>query len=244
MHHGEFEDPALTAIYDAENSWSTDDAFVRTHLATIPGSRVLDLGCGTGRLALGLAASGHAVTGVEPARASLDAARAKPGSERVQWLERSAADLPIGAFDVALMTSHVAQFIVPDAAWIETLNAVHSALLPNGLLLFDSCDPASRIWERWNAVESRRSVELDNGNRVEVWTEATGLEDGVVRFVHHYRFDNGVHRTSTAAMRFRSEQALRTTLARCGFSVEHVYGGWRREPTGQGGDDLVILARA
>ncbi|MET0871369.1 MAG: class I SAM-dependent methyltransferase, partial [Paeniglutamicibacter terrestris] len=48
-------------LYDAENLWTTaEDFFLRFTNAT-PASRVLDLGCGTGRLTIALAQAGHEV---------------------------------------------------------------------------------------------------------------------------------------------------------------------------------------
>jgi len=44
---------------------------------------VIDLGCGTGAFALMLAEPGVKVIGVNPAGASLDVARAKPGADRM-----------------------------------------------------------------------------------------------------------------------------------------------------------------
>ena len=99
---------------------------------------MLDLGCGTGRLPLALSRAGHTVTGVDPAAASLDAARAKPGAERITWIEGTSAVLPDATFDVALMTSHVAQFLVGDDEWRGTLADLARALVPGGLLLFDA----------------------------------------------------------------------------------------------------------
>jgi 2-polyprenyl-3-methyl-5-hydroxy-6-metoxy-1,4-benzoquinol methylase len=74
-----------------------------------PSARVVDLGCGTGRLTLGIAAAGHSVTGVDPARASIAAARAKPGADRVTWIEGTSRWLPDRTFDVVTMTAHVAR---------------------------------------------------------------------------------------------------------------------------------------
>src|SRR4051794_34607390 len=150
MRHAEFEDPRLVAVYDATCPWSRDDDFF---VAVVeeggPALRVLDLGCGTGRLAIGLAARGHKVTGVDPARASLDAARAKPGAELVTWIGGMSRALPGASFDVAVMTSHVAQFFVADVEWARVLADVHRALVPGGRLTFDARDPADRGWERW-----------------------------------------------------------------------------------------------
>ncbi|XTZ17015.1 class I SAM-dependent methyltransferase [Micromonospora echinospora] len=173
MRHAEFEDPRLVAVYDAECRWGPDDDFFLAVVDETPQARVLDLGCGTGRLTLALASAGHRVTGVDPARASLDAARAKPGADRVTWIEGTATLLPDRSFDVAVMTSHVAQFFTTDEEWDAVLADLHRALVPGGRLVFESRDPADRRWERWNPVDSRRHPRLPDGRTVEAWTEVT-----------------------------------------------------------------------
>ena len=70
---------------------------------------VLDVGCGTGTLACLLAARGLDVVAVDPAAASLDVARRKPGAGRVRWLHADATALPPLRVDLATMTGNVAQ---------------------------------------------------------------------------------------------------------------------------------------
>ena len=75
------------AFADVYDDWYADISDVA---ATVAGLRelagegpVLELGVGTGRLALPLAATGLAVHGIDASAAMLDRLRAKPGSERL-----------------------------------------------------------------------------------------------------------------------------------------------------------------
>ncbi|WP_327064663.1 class I SAM-dependent methyltransferase [Kitasatospora sp. NBC_01250] len=243
MRHAEFRDSRLVAVYDAECPWSREDDFFLSVVRETPAARVLDLGCGTGRLALGMAAAGHMVTGVDPASASLDAARAKPGSEQVTWIEGTSSALPAAAFEVAVMTSHVAQFFVADDHWAGALADLRHSLVPGGRLVFDARDPRARRWERWNPVDSRRRIVLPDGRPVTAWTEVTAVQGGAVSFTHHYEFSDGEELVSTATLRFRTEAALRSSLRDAGYAVEHVYGGWNREAVGAGDGEFLVVAR-
>lgn len=74
-------------------------------LGDVRGRRILDLGCGTGRHAVRLAAAGAEVTAVDFSEGMLERARAKPGAERIRFVRHDLArDLPFedGAFDAAL----------------------------------------------------------------------------------------------------------------------------------------------
>lgn len=244
MLHAEFNDSRLVPIYDAQFGWSRDDDFFLSVVSEMAAARVLDLGCGTGRLALGMAAAGHTVTGMDPARASLEAARAKPGASHVTWIEGTSRALPHSSFDVVVMTSHVAQFFVSDNEWRLTLADLKRALVPGGRLAFDARDPLARGWDRWNPAESRRRVPLPDGRVVTVWTEVTAVRDGAVSSAIHYAFPEGEELLSTATLRFRPEAEVRSALREAGFTVEQIYGGWNREPVGAGDGELLVIARA
>ncbi|GLZ78378.1 methyltransferase type 11 [Actinorhabdospora filicis] len=244
MLHAEFRDPLLVTVYDAECPWTREDDFFLAEVSQTPQARVLDLGCGTGRLALGLSAAGHTVTGVDPARASLVAARAKPGADRVTWLEGTSRDLPEAAFDVTVMTSHVAQFFVTDDELAQALTDLRRALVSGGRLVFDTRDPAARRWEKWNPVDSRRTITLPDGTVITAWTEVTAVADSAVTFTHHYVFPDGPELESTATLRFHTEKEVREALHTAGFGVEDIFGGWEREPVGHSDGELLVIARA
>lgn len=83
-------------------------------LGPVEGVSLLELGCGTGRHAIRLAARGAAVTAVDFSRGMLDRARAKAGAERVAFVEHDiTAPLPFSdrAFErviSCLVLEHVA----------------------------------------------------------------------------------------------------------------------------------------
>jgi ubiquinone/menaquinone biosynthesis C-methylase UbiE len=244
MRHAEFNHPVLVQVYDAMFGWSRDDDFFMSVVDATPDARVLDLGCGTGRLALAISAAGHSVTGVDPARASLDAARAKPGAERVTWIEGSSDVLPDAAFDVAVMTSHVAQFFVSDEQWNQALADLKRALVPDGRLTFDSRDPRARGWKQWNPADSRRQVCLPDGRSVIATIDVDAVTDHVVSFTIRYTFSDGQTLASTGDLRFRTEAELRSSLEEAGLRIEQIYGGWNREPIGASDGEFLVIARA
>ncbi|GGI90262.1 class I SAM-dependent methyltransferase [Deinococcus wulumuqiensis] len=240
----QYQDPRLVPLYDLINRWGADDDFFLTLANETPGCRLLDLGCGTGRLTTALARAGHHVTGIDPALASLQAAQRRPGAGGVRWRHGTAQDAPSAAFDLCLMTAHVSQIFVGDRDWHGVLRQVHRALVPGGRLAFDMRDPAARAWEAWDSAGEREVWSLPDGTEAETWCEVLDVSGHVVRFAEHTRFLPGQDvLTSTSALRFRSEAELRTSLHAAGFEVEHISGGWRGERVGEGCGELVVVAR-
>jgi len=86
-----FGHPRLASIYDAIDDDRSDlDAYVGL-VEELGAESILDVGCGTGTLACLLAERGKQVVGLDPAAASVDVARRKPGADAVQWIVGDAA---------------------------------------------------------------------------------------------------------------------------------------------------------
>ena len=149
-----FEEPRLAAVYDPLDPDRPDLDVYATLVDEFAARSVLDLGCGTGTLACLLARRGIDVVAADPAEASLDVARVKPGAEQVRWVHGDAAALPRLQVDLATMTGNVAQVFVADEDWASTLAHVHAALRPGGRLVFETRDPARKAWLQWNRESS------------------------------------------------------------------------------------------
>lgn len=93
---------ALVYDHDANPLPALEEPFVHQLLGAVAGLEVLDLGCGTGRHALRLAAAGAEVTAIDFSEGMLAEARRKPGADRVRFLVHDLHDplpLPAGSFD-------------------------------------------------------------------------------------------------------------------------------------------------
>src|SRR5438132_461197 len=91
-------------VYDAWYSDVSDVEATVERIASLAGAgRVLELGVGTGRLALPLAHAGVAITGIDASIEMLDALRTKDGTDRALVALGDMAELPfIRSFSVVL----------------------------------------------------------------------------------------------------------------------------------------------
>ncbi|MET8902706.1 class I SAM-dependent methyltransferase [Streptomyces sp. NPDC004538] len=234
-----FQHPRLAAVYDALDTDRGDlDSYLRMAVE-FGARRVLDIGCGTGVFALLLADRGIEVVGVDPAAASLDVAREKPGAARVRWIEGDAAALPPLRADLATMTANVAQAITGPRAWQGTLRGAYEALRPGGHLVFETRDPARRAWEEWDREHTHRVVEIPGAGAVESWCDLLDVSGPLVTFRWTYVFTaDGEVLTSDSTLRFRDRAEVEADLTGRGFEVREV-----RDAPDRRGRELVFLAR-
>jgi len=234
-----FEDPRLAALYDWLDPDRSDLDVYAEMVAEFGGQVVVDIGCGTGTFALMLAERGIHVTGVDPALASLEIARAKPGSERVTWIHGDATTLPSLACDLAFMTGNVAQVFLTDEAWHATLRGIHAALVPGGRLIFETRDPAREAWRDWHRDATYQRVEVPGAGVVEDWGELTDVDLPFVTFDSFVRFEaDGDMLASTSTLRFRTRDEVTASLVASSYVVDEV-----RDAPDRPGREFVFVAR-
>lgn len=116
-------------------------------------SRVLEIGVGTGRIALPLAERVGLLAGVDISTAMMQRLRSKPGSERVLVIQASADALPFpaGAFDCAVAV-HVFHLI---PTWKQVIAELARTLRPGGCLVhcWSRQDAVTKqLWDVWRAT--------------------------------------------------------------------------------------------
>lgn len=236
-----FDNPISAAIYDTAGGSREDLDHYAAIVEELGARAVIDIGCGTGVLAILLAGRGYAVSGVDPAGAMLDVARAKPGAEQVRWIHGTAealpaldqdscggqeADRPGGQrshlpADLAVMTGNVAQVFLTDDEWLGTLRAVRDALVPGGHLVFETRIPERRAWEEWAGWGSS-VYHVEGVGKVRDVFELVRVEEPYVTFSSDNTLPDGTVVPSESTLIFRSMPELERTLTEAGFTIREV----------------------
>ncbi len=138
------------------------------------GSKVLDVGCGTGVVASRLAAQGFEVTGVDPSDGMLEHLRRS--DLRVTTVQGSATALPFedGQFDLTMCVAVMHHIAQPQAVH-ESLIEMTRVTRPGGLVLVWDHNPRNPYWKNLMA----RVPQDDGSERLVPEAEiVTGLTDG------------------------------------------------------------------
>jgi SAM-dependent methyltransferase len=236
-----FAHPMLARIYDAFDG-DRHDLDLYVDLIGEHGARhVLDIGCGTGSLAVLLARDGITVTGVDPAAASLDVARDKDTADQVTWIHGDTTTLPPLQVDLAVMTGNVPQVFLTDDEWIAALRAIRRALRAHGHLVFETRRPERRAWEDWALDTGSVVHDLPGIGQVERRREVTEIALPYVSFRYSYRFARASQVvTSDSTIRFRGHDEIKESLASTGFTTLEV----RDAPDRPHREDVFIAERA
>ena len=123
--------------HDVENGGYDADLETWRRLADEQAGPILDLGCGTGRVALHLASRGHRVCGVDNRRPLLEALRhrASEGGLAVEAIEGDIRSLALGGrrFSLALAPMQVLQLLTGSEDRIRAMRGARATLEPAGL---------------------------------------------------------------------------------------------------------------
>jgi SAM-dependent methyltransferase len=228
VHDDGYFDERVAARYDASAAEMFEAAVVDPAvdlLAELAGSgRALELGIGTGRIAIPLAQRGVPVHGIELSKAMVARLRAKPGGADIGVtigdFASTAAD---GTFSVAYLVFNTILNLTTQAAQVACFRNVAAHLEPGGCFVVEVGVPEL---QRLPPGETIRAFHVGETR----W----GLDEYDVAIQgltsHHFELVDG--RVEHLSIPFRyawpSELDLMAQLA--GMSLRERWSGWRREP--------------
>ena len=218
---------------------ATEVEFIASVLGLQPGAPVLDLACGLGRHAIGMAKLGYKVTGVDfnPRYLEIAAEQAKLVGANVRWVHADMRALPFsGEFEGAY--SFFTSFgYFSDTENEAVLGEIARSLRTPGVLLLDLAHrdwilthPRQRTWDQredGSLVVEEVSFDLRTSR---VTSRMTMIADTGPRVIKEFDL-----RTYTCA-------ELESMLRRQGFAVRSVWGGADRSSYSTESRRLVMLA--
>ncbi|HXH20478.1 MAG TPA: class I SAM-dependent methyltransferase [Dehalococcoidia bacterium] len=246
-------------LYDFAYWDFTDDVDFYENLARIHDAPVLELGAGTGRLAIRLAAAGFPVTGLDSSAPMLARARenmraAGISEKRLRLVQAPMTDFDLGQrFGLVVVAANTFQHLLTTAEQRACLACAARHLIPGGTFAMSVRSPASVSWEDAGAPAP---VMLD-------WTRrdaATG--ETVMKLVaahpdpatmtRHLTYiydrigpDGSLRRALFETdLRYSSQAEVELLLQEAGLHVTHVYGDYDLAPVGPGTEQLIFVARA
>src|SRR5881296_335554 len=211
-----------------------------------PGAHLLDVPCGIGRRAVGLAEAGFDVTAVDPNEMAINAAKERiPDSiaDRLRFLASSRDALPGLAagtrFDAILCLDH-ALGRGPMTDDVALLGRLATHVGPDGRLVLDLLNRdffASR--RRPFAFHTIGSLEQHEFRSFEAATGVLRLE---WKFYERVGEDLKHRTDSSAELVLLTPRDVATSLEQAGWRMIGVWGGWRREAVTADHRKLIILA--
>jgi SAM-dependent methyltransferase len=253
--------PEFGVLYDAIAMYATRgdvEFYVRAAAGVVGDSPLLELGAGTGRITLPIARAGHRVVGVDGSPTMLGRARAKldevpgEGRDRVTLVEGDARDFsaPGAPFELAIAPFRVLQHLTTIPDQLAALESVRKHLGRQGRFVFDVFNPnySALLSDRHAEAEDspervlpdgrslRRTIRVSRANFAEQVFDA--------ELIYYVRSGTEIARHVQAfPMRWYTPSELEHLLARAGFRIETMYGGFDARPLTDDAPEIVVVAR-
>jgi SAM-dependent methyltransferase len=226
---------AISELYDPWSRSVVEDVAFYVEESVAAGGPVVELGVGTGRIAIPVASEGVPVIGVDNSPGMLAVCRDHAELAGVAGL----LDLRLGDLleppveeRVRLVTCPFRAFLhlMSEEERLRALRAARALLVPGGRLIFDVFAP------------SRGDIEETHGRWLErepgIWERAEWDEAARTLTLSVRDGDGG----STMRLAWTTPQEWRRLLGRAGFEIAGLYGWFDRRPF-RGGEDAVWVAR-
>jgi ubiquinone/menaquinone biosynthesis C-methylase UbiE len=240
-------------FYDWENARTLQrrDVAFWQRLAAAQDGPVLELGCGTGRIAVPVARAGSRIVGIDRsdemlARARRRIARARLGG-RLSLVRGDIRALPFRSrvkFSAVIAAYGILQSLTRERDLIRTFESVACVLRRGGLFAIDVVPDLPK----WEEYRDRVSLKGRRGRKTTLTLVETVRQDRARRltiFDQEYRETSGgrrrVHRFSLT-FRTLSVPQMTRRLERAGFHVRAVLGDYQGGPWDPRADVWVILA--
>ena len=249
---------ALARLYDVDLLEDPGDLDLYLALAARTGGPLLELGCGTGRLAVALAAAGYAVTGVDRdpamlARARVSIARGgRDADANLRLVEADIAGLALpdaGSYRLGFIALNSIFLMASRDGQRAALAALAGHLAPGGVAVVDAWQPDADDLARFDGRVMLEYVRDDPESGLQVVKTSSARYDPTSQVVVlTARYEEGA--AGRPAVRWVREDRLRLISADelaglagdVGLELETLAGSYDLEGIGSGSERAILLA--
>ena len=215
----------IAGIYD-EWYQAYDEAAIQVFSELAHKGRALELGIGTGRIALPLQAAGVKIHGIDASPAMISRLRAKPGGKTIPVTLGNFADLPVeGQFDLIYILFNTFFALLTQDDQIRCLENVAKHLSPQGVFVIEAFMPDLA---RFNGRQTVRAISVGED---ELRVDASQLDPAAQLIVsQHVELTTAGVRLFPVKLRYvwPSELDLMARLA--GLRLQQRWENWERKP--------------
>lgn len=218
-------------------------------LATQAGGEILELACGTGRIAIPLARRGFSVTGIDVADAMLQQARAKSKTEglQIEWHTGDVRDFDLGKrFGLVFLPSNALCHLLTRNDFESAMACVRRHMDDGARFVVDVFVPAPQLlvdkgderfpYSEFDTPEGR--VVLTGSFHYESHTQ-------VRRNTTYHTYEDGREESGALDMRMYFPQELDALLEYNGLCIESKLSSFDGQPFGDGcGQQLIVCTQA
>ena len=231
---------AFAALYDEIFASPDDPDTVAALLARLAGTgRALELGIGTGRFALALAARGVAVSGIDSSPAMLARLRAQAGGAALPVTVGDFSELPVSGPFRLIYVVYNTLFLLPDAeAQQRCFGNVAARLSADGVFVVEAFVPAPG---RFAAPNAARMQPLPGGGFL-----VSAAEDDPARQSVSLRFNvvrDGATTELVQRLRYAPPAELDALASAAGLRLADQWAGWLGEEFSAASERRVALYR-
>ncbi len=214
-----------------------ESAFARHNVAP---SRVLDLACGTGSMALELRKRAYRASGADACREMLDVAEEKTRRAgcNVEFFHRNLLDLSdLPRFEAVLCLYDSINYLMTIEDVDRALKEVHAILLPQGVFVFDVCTETNSL-RYFRGLTDKDSGDGFTYVRESFYRNGIQFNRFDIRFKQTDEAVEEVHRQRIYAL-----ADIRAALERSPFALEGAYDGFGFCEPDEGSDRVHFVLR-
>ena len=250
-----YESPLAARLYDLQHAddpiLDAENRFLQREIVAADG-RVLDLGCGTGRVLLPALGAGAPIVGCDGSGAFLELLQRKAAAmcvvPRIIRCPLEILPFDSGSFSLAFAAFRTFNHLIDPESREAFLGEVHRVLEPRGKLVLNTAnpDPEDLDGAYGQKILMRDDlVDPETGMRV-LWWGATRFDPEAMLLEESFSYDfvelsGQIVRSCyfSFPMAWMPHEELLETLASPGFRIEHCEGGFEGEPFEIGSGEAV-----